>query len=198
LPKMFSSSHHARGPKFWWSITLSVLVFLFASSTSAQSVPRNPSNPPPIDPPSSSKTDPPAGDFGSPESETRAKMLLKEEKKKYDEHVARAREVSTLANQICTSYETRKSFGAEDTKRLERMEKLTKRIRNDAGGEGSNEVDPENVPGTIEKAVKGVAAAAKDLQDLVEKTPRHVISAAVIDQANKLISMLQHLRDNTR
>jgi hypothetical protein len=33
-----------------------------------------------------------------------------------------------------------------------------------------------------------------DLRKLVEKTPRHVISAAVIDQANKLLGLLQYVR----
>jgi hypothetical protein len=43
-----------------------------------------------------------------------------------------------------------------------------------------------------------VGTWTKDLQDdlrkLVEKTPRHVISAAVIDQANQLLGLLQRVR----
>jgi len=40
-----------------------------------------------------------------------------------------------------------------------------------------------------------VAEMADELQKMVEKTPRNVVSAAVIDQANKLLGLVQHLRD---
>jgi hypothetical protein len=33
-----------------------------------------------------------------------------------------------------------------------------------------------------------------DLRKMVEKTPRQVISAAVIDQANRVLGVTQHLR----
>ena len=39
---------------------------------------------------------------------------------------------------------------------------------------------------------------ADDLRKEVEKTPRHVVSAAVIDQANKLIGLVQFVRNQTR
>jgi hypothetical protein len=47
----------------------------------------------------------------------------------------------------------------------------------------------------METAVKRVAELANDLRKLVEDTPRHVISASVIDQANKLLGLIQHVRD---
>jgi hypothetical protein len=43
-------------------------------------------------------------------------------------------------------------------------------------------------------AVKRVAELADELRTLVEKTPRHVISASVIDQANKLLGLIQHVK----
>jgi hypothetical protein len=175
--------------------TMAAIFFLLITAASAQTPPRNNNSTPPSDPPST-KQDSSLGEFGSPESEMRAKMNIKEEKRKYDEHLARAREVSKLAEQVCDSYESHKAFVQEDGKRLERLEKLTKRIRNDAGG-SDNDPDSDNIPGSLDKAVKLVAAAAKDLQEKVEKTPRNVVSAAVIDQANRLLGMVHHLRDNT-
>ncbi len=133
--------------------------------------------------------------YGSPEAEMRAKLVIKEEKKRYDEHVERAREVFQLANQVSKSYETRKIFSSEDQKKLERMEKLTKRIRNDAGGsESDNDVDVKDIPPAMMDLIKKAADWADQLKDLVEKTPRQVVSAAVIDQANKLIGLVQHIR----
>ena len=67
-------------------------------------------------------------DFGSPESEMRARSALKAEKKQYDENVARAREAAQLATQLVETYEAKKVFGSDDGKKLERLEKLTKKF----------------------------------------------------------------------
>ena len=123
----------------------------------------------------------------------RARQVLKAEKKQYDENVARAREASYLASELVKTYEQKKSFNSEDAKKFERLEKLTKKIRSEAGGSES-EPDVKDIPGVIEAAVKQVGEMADDLCKMVEKTPRHVISAAVIDQANKLLGLLQHVR----
>lgn len=132
-------------------------------------------------------------DFGSPENEMRARQALKAEKKQYDENVARAREASYLASEIVRAYEARRTFNSEDAKKFEKLEKLAKRIRNEAGGSDS-EPDVKDIPGVMDAAVKQVAEMTDDLRKLVEKTPRHVISAAVIDQANKLLGLLQYVR----
>lgn len=132
-------------------------------------------------------------DFGSPESEMRAKLAVKEAKKQYDENVARAREAADLATQLAGAYEAKQAFNSADTKKLERLEKLTKRIRNEAGG---SETDPDikEIPSAMDAAVKRVAELADELRKLVETTPRHVISASVIDEANKLLGVIQHVK----
>ena len=89
----------------------------------------------------------------------------------------------------------RKAFSSEDQKKLERMEKLTKRIRNDAGGSDSdNDVGVKDIPPAMFDLIKKAADWADQLKELVEKTPRQVVSAAVIDQANKLLGLVQHIR----
>jgi len=133
-------------------------------------------------------------DFGSPELEMRARNALKAEKKQYDENLARAREASQIATQLVESYKAKQVFGPEDSKKLERLEKLTKKIRNEAGG-SETDADAKDIPTPMESAVKCTAELADDLRKLVEKTPRHVISASVIDQANKLLGVIQHLRN---
>jgi uncharacterized protein Yka (UPF0111/DUF47 family) len=150
--------------------------------------------PPPIEPPNAKSEKP---EFGSHEGEMRARLILKEEKKRYDEHLERAREASQLAAQLSETYKAKQAFDSEDGKKLERLEKLTKRIRNEAGG---SETDPDvkNIPPDMASAVKRIAEMAEDLRKLVEKTPRHVISAAVIDHANTLIGIIQYVRNPIR
>lgn len=155
-------------------------------------------------PPTSSRQDPQPspsdkdkdlnGAFGNTESEMRAKLILKEEKKRYDENLARAREAAQMASQLRTSYESRKSFSPEDSKKLERLEKLTRKLRNEAGG-SDTDPDAKDLPAAMDDAVKRVAEVAEDLRKEIEKTPRRVVSAGVIDQANKLIGLIQYVRN---
>jgi len=179
------------------AIFVAGLLLLLSSPAPSQTKPNtSPKVPPPSSEPRSQtpeKDDSPFHDFGSPEREMRDRQALKEEKKQYDENLARAREASELASQLVKTYEAKRIFNSEDTKKFERLEKLTKRIRNEAGG---SDTDPDvtDIPGVLEKAVKRVADLAGDLRKLVEKTPRHVISAAVIDQANKLLGLLQRVK----
>ena len=136
-------------------------------------------------------------DFGSPEAEMREKLRIKAEKKDYEENLSRAREVSDLAGAVLKNYEASKTITTEDSKKLDRLEKLTKRIRNEAGGSDS-QVDTKDVPASQDEAVKRIADFAVELKKLVEKTPRHVVSAAVIDQANKIIGAVQYMRNRAR
>jgi len=133
-------------------------------------------------------------DLGSPESEMHAKLAIKAEKKKYDENLARAAEASEIASQIRTAFEKKKSLSSDDLRKLERLEKLARRIRNEAGG---SEADPDvkDLPSNVDSGVKLLAEWTEDLHKEVEKTPRRVVSAAVIDQANKLMGLIQYLRN---
>jgi DNA repair ATPase RecN len=170
-------------------------VFLLLGSASAYGQLKPVPTPPPPEPPSvgPSKPDSSSPDFGSPESEMKAKRMLSEEKKQYDENLARAREAADLATQLAGAYEAKQAFNSADTKKLERLEKITKKIRNEAGG---SETDPDvkEIPSAMDAAVKRVAELADELRKLVESTPRHVISASVIDEANKLLGVIQHVR----
>ncbi len=153
--------------------------------------------PPPSDGPSKSDKDDLGSDIGSHEREMRARLELTREKKEYDENLARAKETSDIATQLLESYQAKKSFGSEDNKKIERMEKLTRRIRNEAGGTDTD-TDLKEIPAVVESAVKRLAEIADDLRKEVEKTPRHVVSAAVIEQANKLIALTQFVRHQAR
>jgi len=155
-----------------------------------------PAPPPPDDKLGKADKDDLGSDIGSHESEMRAKLALSRDKKLYDENLARARDTAEIASQLLESYRAKKSFSSEDQKKLERIEKLTRRIRNEAGGT-ETDVEIEASP-VIETAMKSVADMAEELRKEVEKPPRHVISTAVIDQANRLIGLIQHVRDLNR
>jgi hypothetical protein len=190
---MASRSNQARPFNYLRAVMLAA-AFLLVGSASAYGQIKPGPTPPPPEPTSIGPAKPDSSpDFGSPESEMRAKLILKAEKKQYDENVARAREAADLATQLAGDYEAKQTFNSANGKKLERLEKLTKRIRNEAGG-SDTDPDGKEIPSTMDAAVKRVAELADDLRKLVEATPRHVISAAVIDQANKLLGLIQHVR----
>jgi hypothetical protein len=132
-------------------------------------------------------------DFGNRETDARTRMILKKEKKDYEEHVERAKEARDLAAELQKTFEIAHSFNAADYKKLERLEKLTRRVRNEVGG-SQTDADPKELPKTRDEAAPLLADMAKELCDEVEKTPRRVISASIINQANKLIALIQYLR----
>jgi hypothetical protein len=132
-------------------------------------------------------------DFGARETDARTRLILKAEKKAYDEHVARAKEASDLAAELRTSYAASNTFNAADQKKLERLVKLTKRIRNEVGG-SEMDPDPKDLPSTVTDGINAMADMAKELYDEVEKTPRRVVSASLIEQANRLLAVIQFVR----
>jgi len=171
-------------------------VLVLAMPARAQSSPQLPIAPPPPErPPSTNKNDDHDNDvdFGSRETDARTRLILKAEKKAYDEHVARAKEASDIATELKTSYAAANVFNSADQKKLERLEKLTKRIRNDVGG-SEMDADPKDLPTTLSDGVNALADLAKHLYDEVEKTPRHVVSASLIEQANKLLAVIEFVR----
>jgi len=195
---MFIRKKRTRSRRRLHALLLGLSVLLIAASSAYSQTTRPPTPPAADSPPSNgAKSDSSMPDFGSRESEMRASLALRAEKKQYDENLERAREASQLAEQLLETYEAKKLFNSEDGKKLERLEKLTKRIRNEAGG-SENDAEVKDLPNAMTTAVKRLSELADDLRKLVEKTPRHVISAAVIDQANKLIGLVKRVRDLTR
>ena len=175
-------------------LTVVCALFVTTLPAVAQSSPRSPIAPPPP-PPTTNKQDDHDNDvdFGSRETDARTRLILKAEKKAYDEHVARAKEASDLAAALKTSYAATNVLNAADQKKLERLEKLTKRIRNEVGG-SEMDADPRDLPSTVPDGINAMADMAKELYDEVEKTPRRIVSASLIEQANKLLAVIQFVR----
>jgi hypothetical protein len=86
-----------------------------------------------------------------------------------------------------------KSLNKDDLKKLDRMEKLVRKIRGGAGG--SDDDEPlDNPPQGMDKAVARLAELSDQLNKSVQKTSRLVISAAVINSSNQLIELIKHIR----
>lgn len=131
--------------------------------------------------------------FAAVEEELRAKRAIQVADKEYQENLNRVRDLSLLGASIVSSFKQKNSLDPDDVKKLEIVEKLAKRIRRAAGG-SEDEVEMEKPPTNLASAVTMLGDLSKSLKDKVEKTPKHVISATVIDEANVLLELIRIVR----
>lgn len=133
------------------------------------------------------------GDMPASVEEMRAKRAIKVAEKEYQENVDRARNLSVLGASVNTSFKQKTYLGKEDIKKIEKAEKLAKAIRNAAGG-SEDENDMERPPKDLACALTMFAEVAESLKNNVEKTPKHVISTTVIDEANVILELARIIR----
>jgi hypothetical protein len=166
------------------------LLLLSASITAAQNSPETTPRPPRPDSPTRDRDQTPLGNF---EEEIRAKRAIKMAEKDHEQNLGRAKELSDLAKQLQASLKDKATIDRESAKKLERLEKLTKKIRNESGGE-DEQVKIVDRPTDITTAVNQIAESAESLSKAVQDTPRQVVSASVIGKANVLLELIKLLR----
>ena len=133
--------------------------------------------------------------FGSPHEELLERAAIKFDESEHKETLERAKEGALLGVELRAGFEQNRALTREDWKKIERLEKIARRIRSRVGG--SDDKTPlEDPPGTLEKAIPRLALVADELQKGVEKTSRHVISAAVIERSNELIELIKLIRQS--
>lgn len=134
---------------------------------------------------------------GTPEAEMLARQDIKASERDHEENLDRAREAAQLSTEIRDSYLHNKAFSRTEQKKLERLEKITRKIRSAAGG-SDGDVTLEDTPTQIEPALSRLAEVSEKIRKIVEKTPRQVISAAVIERSNELLEIIRYVRSFTR
>jgi hypothetical protein len=131
--------------------------------------------------------------MGSPEEEMLRRAEIRHEEENHKEMVERADEAAQIGDEILNSFKRNNSLTRDDLKKLERLEKLARKIRGGAGGSDDDE-QLQNPPGKIEGALSRLAELTGDLKKSVSKTSRLVISAAVIQRSNEMIELIRHIR----
>jgi hypothetical protein len=131
--------------------------------------------------------------LGSIDDEMRAKRNLKLLEKEYKDNVQRAREAAELSSQLRDALKEGRPFGRDETKKLERLEKLARKIRDEAGGSDEESL-LNNPPGKLDSALSTIADVAESLYKALQKTPRQVISASIIENANRLAKLARLTR----
>jgi hypothetical protein len=172
-----------------------IFVLLGVGLTQAQTPKPTPTPPPlrPIDETikrPGSEDDRPLTTF---EEEMRAKRAIKLAEKDHQENLNRAREIAQIGKELQETLRNKPSLDRNCLKKVDRLEKLTKKIRGEAGGE-DEEVDIAERPSDISSAAERIAVASETLSKDVQNTPRQVVSASVIGNANVLLELIKTLR----
>src|SRR5215204_4564080 len=176
-----------------------IVLLLWCSGTAFAQIPSTPRPTPPIPPPPrpTDGTAKPPGSDDRPlttfEEEMRAKRAIKLAEKDHEENLRRADEIAQIGKELQESLKNKSTLDRNALKKIERLEKLTKKIRGEAGGE-EEEVDIINRPSDIPSAVTQIADASDSLSRNVQNTPRQVVSASVIGNANVLLELIKLLR----
>lgn len=146
----------------------------------------------------SGRPDPSRSDLPDGIKETLAKAKIKSEEKEYQELVNRGEEAAKLSEELNDSLENNQSFTAEDVKKIDRLEKLVKKIRDDLGAEDvldKNALQNEG-PQSLQVVVKNIKEDAADLLAEIKKIGRHSISVVAIESSNTLLRLVRFLRFN--
>lgn len=132
-------------------------------------------------------------DQTTPRDEMLKSLEIRRSEATYKENLSRAREAAQLSADVRETFKQQNALGATELKKLARVEKLARSIRNDAGG-GDDDSTLPNPPASLGAAIERLAEMCEDFRKKVEKTPRHVVSAAVITSANQLIELTRLIK----
>lgn len=181
------------------SIIFLVLILAACVGASAQtSSGANPTHPPatgnlplrPGDLPSirDDKLDP-----GSAFDEILERKRISLAKEEYHANVDRAREISQVSAEILEAYNKTQQLSSIEIKKLDHLEKLAKKVREQAGGSDTND-DPESMPPDLKSALVKLSKESDELRDKIEKTSYLEVSMAVISRANDVLELIKYLK----
>lgn len=125
------------------------------------------------------------------------RMQIEKAKKDFEERLDRAERASKLSHQIGSSVEKTSKVSNEDRQRIDDLEKITKDLLDDLGGDADDLISEV----TDQDTGKTPAATAKELESAVaimaaelKKTTRFTISAAAIESSGAVLRIVRVLR----
>jgi hypothetical protein len=124
--------------------------------------------------------------------ETLAKQRIEREKKDFADLLQRGQEALKITNELEESFVKNNNFSSEDQKKLDRLEKVVKKIRNELGSDGAEEVKEK--PLSILNALKNLQSNTVKLVDELKKTTRYSISVVAVESSNALLNLVKFLR----
>src|SRR5262245_20254822 len=131
------------------------------------------------------------------EEEMKAKQAIIFAEKGHQDNLNRAKEIADIGKELKAAVSDTPLLSRESEKKIERLEKLTRKVRDEAGGD-DQDVEIKQPPADVPAAMTRLAEASEMLSKDVQNTPRQVVSASVIENANVLLELIKITRTLTR
>lgn len=132
--------------------------------------------------------------------ESLEKRRIEQEKKDYQELIQKAEEATKMATELNESFAKQNSLTAEDKKKLDKLERLLKKIRKEMGGDDDDDLEEnaedekDDKPSTVSNALNKLASTSVNLLDELKKTSRFSISVIAIQSSNAILRVIRFLR----
>jgi hypothetical protein len=135
---------------------------------------------------------PPPDEQNETMRDTLKRMQIKREEEEHKKLVEKAVQLKEAAESLAKEAAGNRLARAAE-KKLKEIEKSAKHIRSESGGSDDNrQLDPS--PATLSEALKQLGEASQRLHSSMEKTSRHVVSAAAVAEATEIIQLVKIIR----
>ncbi len=126
--------------------------------------------------------------------ETLAKGRIDREKKDYEELLQNGEEAAKLSDSLEKTFTESNKISAEDQKKLDRLEKLAKKIRRELGASDENDTEDVENLSSMREAFKTLQSSTEKLVAELKKTTRYSISVIAIQSSNAFLNVVKFLR----
>ncbi len=134
-------------------------------------------------------------------SEMVEKQRILRQKKEYDEMLKRGEEALKLSEELEESFNDRETISNADLQKLEALEKVVGKIRDELGGDDDDDGMLKDSTASENSARRDAVSAFKYLRDStvklvdeLKKSSRFSISVAAIESSNAVIRIARFLR----
>ncbi len=85
-------------------------------------------------------------------------------------------------------------ISTDDQKKIDRLEKLAKKIRRELGANDSDDTEDDEKPSSMREAFKTLQASTGKLVDELKKTTRYSISVVAVQSSNAFLKVIKFIR----
>lgn len=127
--------------------------------------------------------------------ESLAKQRIEREKKDFAELLSRGEEAHKLSVDLEKSFTENNRLSTEDRKKIDRLEKIVKKIRTEIGADDDDTaIEVDNKPLSVINALKVLQNNTAKLVDELKKSTRYSISVIAVESSNLLLKVVRFLR----
>ena len=127
--------------------------------------------------------------------ENLAKTRLKAEEAEYKELIKKSEEAAKISEELTATYKENQKLLPDDAKKIERLEKVVKKIRQELGAEDDNDSDADIAkPSTLMNTLTIIKDKTADLLSELKKTSRYSVSVVAIESSNALLRLVRFIK----